>query len=87
MINKSAIKACSIKWNNGNETVLWVGYNRNTGTIIVWQVVWRDGKAGKSSRITGGNIAKLAAELAKHVPTEGSFTYHNAAVMAAIAER
>ena len=85
MINKSATKACNIKWPNGNETVLWVGHNKNTGDAIVWQVVWREGKPGKSSRITGGNISKLAAEIAKHVPAEGSFIYHNAAAMSAIA--
>ena len=85
MINKSATKACNIKWANGNETVLWVGHNGNTGDTIVWQVVWRNGNPGKSTRITGGNIPKLAAEIAKHVPTEGSFIYHNAAAMSAIA--
>lgn len=85
MISKSATQACEISWTNGNKTVLHIGSNRNTGATIVWQVVWKDGKPGRSTRITGGNIAKLAAEIAKYVPAEGSFTYSNAAAMADIA--
>lgn len=85
MINQSATKACEITWTNGNKTVLHVGFNRNTGATIVWQVVWKNGKPGKSTRITGGNIIKLAAEIAKYVPAEGSFTFHNDSAMSAIA--
>ena len=84
MINKSATKACEISWSNGNTTVLHVGSNRNTGNAIVWQVVWKNGKPGKSSRITGANIAKLAAEIAQYVPADGAFVYRNAAAMTAI---
>ena len=89
MINKSATKACEIAWTNGNATVLWVGHNRNTGETIVWQVVWKTYPGGtwgpdRSSRITGRNIPKLAGEIAKAVPGDGSFTYRNAAAMAAI---
>ena len=90
MINKSATKACKIKWANGNETVLWVGHNGNTGDTIVWQVVWKTFPNGtwgpsRSRRTTGGNITKLAAEISKYIPAEGSFIYHNAAAMSAIA--
>jgi hypothetical protein len=84
MINKSATKAGEITWNNGNSTVLWLGSNSNTGETIVWQVVWKNGKPGKSSRITGGNIAKLAEEIKKYVPTEGKWAYANAACLSHI---
>jgi hypothetical protein len=85
VIHKSATKACDIAWKNGNHTVLWVGHNHNTGDTIVWQMVIQPGKHHKSSRITGRNIAKLAAEIAKYVPAEGQFVYRNAAAMSAIA--
>jgi hypothetical protein len=85
MINKSATKAGEIKWNNGKSTVLWIGHNRNTGETIVWQVVWANGKPGKSSRITGHNIPKLAAEIHKYVPADGAWVYTNAAALAHIA--
>lgn len=84
MINKSATKACEILWANGNETVFWVGHNSNTGATIVWQRVRYGAKLGKSTRITGRNIAKLAAEIAAIEPWEATFTYRNAAAMAAI---
>jgi hypothetical protein len=83
VINKSATKACEIAWNNGNRTVLWIGANSNTGDTIVWQVVWRNGKPGRSSRITGRNIRQLARELAVAVPAECSIAYSNDAAMAA----
>jgi hypothetical protein len=90
MIHKSAIKAGEITWNNGNSTVLWIGTNRNTGETIVWQVVWKtypNGTHGpsRSKRITGRNIPKLAAEIRKYVPTEGRWTYTNAAALSHIA--
>lgn len=85
MIYKSATKACNILWSNGNETVLWVGYNRNTGETIVWQRVRYGTKLGKSTRITGRNITKLAAEIAQAVPADGTFTYCNTAAMSVIA--
>jgi len=40
---------------------------------------------GEWTRITGRNIAKLAAELRCIESWEASFTYRNAAAMAAIA--
>lgn len=86
MINKSATKAAEIALTNGNRVVLWVGGNRNTGATIVWQVVWRDGKPGRSSRVTGGNIAKLAAEIRALPAAEvRSIVHHNAAAFALIA--
>lgn len=85
MIHKSATKAGEITWNNGRSTVLWIGHNRNTGETIVWQVVWTNGKPGKSTRITGGNIPKLATEIRQHVPAEGRWTYTNIPALAHIA--
>lgn len=85
MINKSATKAGEITWNNGNVTVLWVGLNGNTGATVVWVVERINGKLGRSKRLTGGNIHKLAAEIASALPREGRYTYSNAAALAAIA--
>lgn len=85
MINKSATKAAEIAFANGNSVVLWIGHNRNTGATIVWQVVWRNGKAGKSTRVTGGNVAKLGAEIRALLPSEGRLVYSNSAALSVIA--
>lgn len=85
MINKSATKAGEIKFANGNSVVLWVGHNSNTGDTIVWQVVWCNGKPGRSTRLTGGNIAKLANEIRALPESEGKFVFSNATAMAVIA--
>lgn len=85
MINKSATKAGEIKFENGNSVVFWVGHNSNTGETIVWQVVWRNGKPGRSMRLTGGNITKLANEICTLPESEGKFVFRNAAAMAVIA--
>lgn len=84
MINKSATKAGEIKFANGNSVVFWIGYNSNTGATIVWQVVWRNGKPGKSTRLTGNNITKLANEIRTLPKSEGKFVFSNAAAMSAI---
>jgi hypothetical protein len=59
-INKSASKIGTLRFNNGNETALYIGANSNTGATIVWQVL----NGGKSTRLTGKHIAALAKELA-----------------------
>jgi hypothetical protein len=82
VINKSASKAATVTFQNGNKSVLWFGSNRNTGETIVWQVVHRNGKPGRSVRVTGGNIAKLAAEIRKLPATEGVTEYHSEAARA-----
>lgn len=88
MIYKSATHAATITWNNGNRGVaLYVGSNRSTGETIVWQVVKRNGKLGRSTRITGSNIAKLAAEIRQYVPAEGSMVVHNQAAFDVITAR
>lgn len=84
MIHKSSTKAAEIKFANGNSVVLWVDYNHNTGSLIVWQVVWRDGKPGRSTRVTGRNIAKLGAEIRALPVSEGQLIYSNAAALAVI---
>ena len=84
MIHKSATRACEITWNNGNVTTLWLGHNRSTGEAIVWQVVRWNGKLGKSTRLTGRNITKLVAEMARYVNADGRYTYRSDAAMAQI---
>lgn len=77
MINKSATHAATIDWKNGNSCRLYVGSNRNTGETIVWQVATIKGKLGRSTRITGGNIRRLAFQIANQTPSEGTLTVHN----------
>lgn len=64
MINKSASKIGTIEFKNGNQTTLWIGTNSNTGETILWQVMKEPlGLVGRSKRITGRNLGKLATEL------------------------
>lgn len=59
MINKSASKIGTVKFTNGNKVALFIGSNRNTGETIVWQVL----NGGRSTRVTGKNITRLANDL------------------------
>lgn len=64
MINKSATKVGTIEFKNGRKNNLWLGHNCNTGETILWQVMQElDGRLGRSTRVTGRNLTKLAIEL------------------------
>ena len=59
MINKSASKIGTLQFDNGRCTDLHVGHNSNTGATILWQQV----HGQRASRVTGGNIARIMAEV------------------------
>lgn len=65
MIHKSATLLGEVKFNNGNQTRIWLGTNHNTGEDIIWQETKWSGKAtyAKAHRVTGSNIKKLIDEL------------------------
>lgn len=64
VINKSASKIGTVEFKNGNQTTLWIGSNHNTGETILWQVMKEPlGLVGRSKRVTGKNLGKLATEL------------------------
>ena len=67
VIHKSARWVGTLEFKNGNRTEIWLGQNRNLGTDIVWQVL----NKGRPSRVTGGNIQRLAEEIVTLVEVDG----------------
>lgn len=74
--HKSARFIGALTFKNGNQTRLWVGSNRNTGSTIVFQQTLYKGASQweRQTRTTGRRIAPLMSEL-DHVLNEGEATW------------